>query len=61
MLKTDDPHRDFVRDDARKAKWLDSRPICTECDEPIQEESAYYIHDGWICEQCVKECRKAVD
>lgn len=35
----------FEADDARKAKWLESRPICCVCKEPIQEEKMIYYND----------------
>jgi formylmethanofuran dehydrogenase subunit E len=60
-FRTDDPHADFDRHERRKTEWLDSRPKCSDCNEPIQDEHAYYIHGEWICEECVEECRKAVN
>lgn len=35
---TDNPLRDADRYDAYQQKWLDSRPICHACGEPIQED-----------------------
>lgn len=34
--------------------WLESRPICTCCDEPIQEEKAYETERGLMCESCAR-------
>lgn len=32
--------------------WLDSRPVCTCCQEPIQDEKCYETGDGLMCEEC---------
>ena len=28
---------------------------CSECDEPITTEMAYYINGEWICEECMEQ------
>lgn len=33
--------------------WLARRPVCSECGEHIQEESAFRINDELICESCM--------
>lgn len=59
---TDDPLADFARKDADDARWLDSRPKCYECGEPIQDDFCYEINGEIICEQCLNEYhRKMVD
>ena len=35
--------------------WLDSRPVCTCCQEPIQDEKCYETERGLMCEWCAKE------
>lgn len=40
--------------------WLNSRPVCCRCKEPIQEERCYIFFDDYnddrlICEECIKE------
>ena len=39
----------FEEDDRRKAKWLERRPICCICKEPIQEEKMIYYNDKHCC------------
>lgn len=59
-FRTDDPVADFLRHDARQAKRLSERPVCTDCHDPIQEETAYYINGEWICESCMEDYRREV-
>jgi hypothetical protein len=47
----------FEQNEARKEKWLESRPICSCCEEPIQSEKAYCYKDQWFCKD--RDCRKA--
>lgn len=56
MIRTNDPIADFMRRDAAQQEWLDKRPVCECCGEPIQEERAYYYADYWFCTD--KECEK---
>ena len=60
MFYSDNPLADFNRWDSEQSEWLAKLPKCSDCGEPIQEEFAYYIHDGWLCEHCVETCRKEV-
>lgn len=49
-----DPHMDFLREEERRQKWLDSRPVCDCCGEPIQEDYYFFIGDDErICEDCM--------
>lgn len=50
---TDDPIADFDAYDAEQNRRLAKLPICADCDEPIQDEFAYYINGEWICERCI--------
>lgn len=61
MFFTDDPISDFNRWDAEQQAKLYKLPICSECNEPIQEEYCYEINGGYICECCMNEHRKWVD
>lgn len=59
---SDDPNRDFTRRDKQEYEWLKSRPICSLCSEPIQEDIAYIslidkYPKGLICEHCAKEIK----
>ena len=40
--------------------WLAKRPICADCDEPIQDAEAYYINGEWICENCMDSYKREV-
>jgi len=58
---TDDPLADFNRWDAEQERRLARLPVCADCDEPIQTESAYYINGEWICEDCMESYRRDVN
>lgn len=62
MIFTDDPLSDFDRYDRQQEEWLNSRPVCDCCDEPIQDDFCYEINGDLICEDCLDmHFRKAVD
>ena len=62
MSFTNDPVADFERYDAEQERELQKLPICSECDEPIQEEHCYEINDELICPDCMEKYhRKLVD
>ena len=52
MYFTDDPLYDFTRYDTENQKWLDSRPICAGCGDPIQENVCYEINGHKYCQSC---------
>jgi formylmethanofuran dehydrogenase subunit E len=60
MVWTDDPVADFDRYDGEYAKLLSLLPVCVECGEPIQDETAFYIYDDWVCERCIHVYRRDV-
>ena len=37
----------------QQGEALNRLPKCCECNQPIQDEYAYYIHDEWICQACM--------
>lgn len=39
--------------DAERCASLDKHPICSECDEPIQDDVMYEINDEYICKECL--------
>ena len=45
----------FEQHDAEQEKQLDRLPVCEYCEEPIQEEYAYYIEGAWYCTRCMNE------
>ena len=53
-FRTDDPAADFDRWDREQQKWLDSRPVCDNCDNPIQHEHYYLINGDNICPDCME-------
>lgn len=56
-MYSDDPLMDFERWDAERTEWLSERPLCSYCDEPIQEDSAFRINDMLFCEECMEQFR----
>ena len=60
MCWTDDPLLDFARHDAEQNRLLEQLPVCADCDEHIQDETAYYINGEWICENCMDSYRRGV-
>ncbi len=44
----------FERHDAEHEEWLESRPKCSNCGEPITSEKAFCKDGEWICNDCVK-------
>lgn len=47
---------------AAEERWLATRPLCSECDEPITDDSCFEINGELICEDCMDENhKKAVD
>lgn len=49
---TDDPIRDAEVAQMDAERWLDSRPTCELCGQPIQEDYYFRIDDMNICEYC---------
>ena len=60
VLRTDDPIHDFEVWDAEQNRQLEQLPCCADCDQPIQDETAYYINGEWICENCMDSYRREV-
>jgi len=50
-----------ARIDAENEEWLQKRPICSWCEEHIQDEYAYEIDNKLICPKCIKEFRVELD
>lgn len=60
MFHTDDPVRDFEKYDEQQNRRLARLPVCADCDEHIQDETAYYINGEWICESCMDSYKQEV-
>lgn len=43
-----------------KESMLNRLPVCCECGNHIQDDSAYYINDEWICENCMDSYKREV-
>lgn len=59
-LITDDPVRDAQAADDDFQRWLKTRPICEWCGEPIQEDCALELEDGYMCAQCMSDRIKII-
>jgi formylmethanofuran dehydrogenase subunit E len=57
---TDDPLLDFDRHQADEEEWLSRRPICKDCGEHIQDETAYHNDGVWICHECFENNQRWV-
>ena len=61
MFNTDDPLSDFRRKEAEEFLWLQSRPICFECGDPIVEDFLYEFNGYCYCERCVENHKERID
>ncbi len=61
MGRTDNPFRDFWLKDMRDSEWLDSRPVCDQCEEPIQDDYYWLINGEKFCERCLDWHKKFID
>ena len=43
----------WVAQDIEKERRLARRPICSFCDNRIQDEDAYLINGEFICQECL--------
>ena len=57
---SDDPLADFDAWDADQNKWLERRPVCADCENHIQDETAFYINGEWICRDCMSAYEQEV-
>lgn len=46
--------------DLEQQRQLERMPVCADCDEHIQDETAFYINGEWICENCMDSYRRDV-
>ena len=46
--------------DREEAEWLESLPKCKCCGQPIQQEQAVCIEEGYYCEDCEDEAWEAI-
>ena len=41
--------------EAEEERWLEKRPKCECCGEPIYEDTFYDINGEYLCEECMKD------
>lgn len=58
MYRTNDPLADFDRYSAEQEEWLENLPKCSECGNPIQDDTCYQVNDELICESCMDTFHK---
>lgn len=47
----------FEEHEKKMQEWLERRPKCRLCHEPIQDETAYELPlYGIVCPECISEC-----
>ena len=54
-IRTDDPVRDYDRYAEEQDKLLQKMPVCSYCDNHIQDTYLYEIEGEIICEECIKD------
>ena len=53
-----DPVGEANRHFADEYDGLKDLPVCANCGEPIQQESAVKIGDKWYCDACLDDARE---
>lgn len=43
-----------------QAKQEAKLPHCADCDQPIQQDTAVYFNDEWLCDDCLSSYRREV-
>lgn len=52
----------WLAHEEEKERWLARRPVCSFCDQHIQEEHFYEIDCEMVCEDCLdKHFRRTVE
>ena len=41
--------------DEEQEAWLNKRPLCSYCEEPIQEDYCYEIGGKLLCKDCMND------
>ena len=44
--------QDFIKHEREQEAWLNSRPVCDVCGEPIQDDVFYKPETEIMCESC---------
>ena len=53
-----DNYDEYKKHEAEQEAWLNKRPICEECEEPIQDETLYDIGGHLYCKSCIDNFEK---
>lgn len=53
-----DAYEQWEKHDAEQERWLQSRPVCCECGEHIQDEDLFDIDGDLVCEDCLTDYMK---
>lgn len=61
MIYTDDPAADFEAWDAAQNEKLAQLPVCVDCGEHIQQETAVFLGGEWYCDSCIDSYRRTVN
>lgn len=54
-MKTPDNYDQFLAKEAREDAWLRSRPICSHCRKPIQDERLWVIEGETYHPDCAED------
>lgn len=49
-----DNYSQWEAHEAEAERWLASRPVCSECNEPIQDDDCYEFNGDLICPHCLE-------
>lgn len=55
FYRTDDPVADQMRYAAEQEEALKKLPVCSYCDEPVQDDYLYEINDEVVFEECLNQ------
>ena len=50
-----DNYDQYKQYEADCERWLAKRPICSDCEEPIQDDYCYKIGEKYICSRCLED------
>jgi formylmethanofuran dehydrogenase subunit E len=59
-MKVPDNHDIWLSHEQQMDRQIAQLPVCADCDNPIQTETAFYINGEWICENCIESYRMEV-
>lgn len=60
-MRTANPLKDFWEHMSNQEEWYESRPVCDQCGEHIQDEYYYLINGEIFCEDCLDWHKKYID